>query len=117
MASNTVRFDAVRSAAIASISGTYTALGTQFGHLMRVLHFVNDTNGTYMISFDGTTDNVPLLADGFSLYDLTSDQDVNEQFRYQAGTQIFIKQLIAATSTAGAQTDTVYLVAVYGKGE
>ncbi len=117
MSSNIVRFDAVRSIVIASTSGTYAALGIPFGHRMRVLHFINDSNGTYMISFDGTTDNAPLLADGFSLYDLTSDQDTNEQFRYEAGTQIFIKQLTAPTSTAGAQTDTVYLVAIYGKGE
>lgn len=120
MGSNIVRFDAVRTATIAAINtgaGAYIPLGTAFGHAMRVLHFINDSNGTYMISFDGTTDNAPLVADGFSLYDLTSDEDSNESFRYEKGTQIYIKYLIAPTSTAGAQTDTVYLVDVYGKGE
>ncbi len=116
MTSNIVRFDSVRTSAIASITGSYTALGLPFGHQMRVLHFVNDSNGTYMISFDGINDNVPLLADSFSLYDLTSDQDLNEHFRYQTGTQIFIKSLIAPTATTD-QTDSVYLVAIYGKGE
>ena len=116
MTSNIVRFDSIRSSAIASITASYTPLGLPFGHQMRVLHFVNDSNGTYMISFDGINDNVVLLADGFTLYDLTSDQDLNEHFRYQAGTQIFIKSLVAPTAAAG-QTDTVYLVAIYGKGE
>lgn len=114
--SNIVRFDAVRSSAIASISATYTPLGTPFTHMMRVLHFINDTNGTYMISFDGTTDNVPILADGFSLYDLTSDQDGNESFRYQINTQLYIKYLVAPTAVVGT-TDTFYCVAIYGKGE
>ena len=84
---------------------------------MRVLHFINDTNGTFMFSFDGITDNFPLVTDTFALYDLTSDQDDNEMFRYEKGSQLWIKSLIAATSTAGVQTDTVYAVAVFGKGE
>jgi len=116
MTSNIVRFDAVRSVASVDITGSYTPLGTPFTHSMRVLHFINDTNGTYMISFDGTTDNVPILADGFSLYDLTSDQDGNESFRYEKGTQIYIKSLVAPTVIAGT-SNTFYLVAVYGKGE
>lgn len=111
MASNIVRFDPVRSLAFGSITGSYQTLGTAFTHAMRVLHFINDTDGDMMISFDGTTDNAPVLADSFSLYDLTSDQDSNEMFRYENGTQIYVKFLSAPTK------GTFYLVCVYGKGE
>jgi hypothetical protein len=111
MGSNIVRFDAVRSVAFGSITASYTALGTTFGHAMRVLHFINNTDGDVMISFDGTTDNVPVIAPGFSLYDLTSDQDSNEMFRYEVGTQLYIKYLTAPTK------GTFYVVAIYGKGE
>jgi len=114
--SNIVRFDAVRTAAIGVITGSYTKFGIQFAHAMRVLHFINDTNGTYMFSFDGVTDNFPLVTDSFNLYDLTSDQDANEAFRYESGTQLWIKSLIAPTVDA-TLTDMVYCVAVYGKGE
>lgn len=69
-----------------------------------------------MFSFDGVTDNFPLLADTFTLYDLTSDQDANESFRYEIGSQLWIKYLIAPTSASG-QTNTIYGVSVYGKGE
>lgn len=120
MGSNIVRFDTVRSAPISgpgAITASYTKFGLAFDHAMRVLHFINDSNGTYMISFDGITDNFPVLADGFSLYDLTSDQDGNESFRYEKGSQIWIKYIIAPTSTAGVQSDTFYVAAVYGKGE
>ena len=116
MGSNIVRFDAVRSVPIASITTSYTALGSAFGHPMRVLHFINDSNGTYMISFDGVTDNVPVLAESFSLYDLTSDEDSNEVFRYQEGTQLYIKSLVTPSAVAGT-TNTFYVVAVFGKGE
>ena len=78
---------------------------------MRVLHFINCTDGDIGISFDGTTNNVPVLAGSFDLYDLTSDQDSNEQFRYENGTQLYIKYLTAPTK------GTFYLVAIYGKGE
>lgn len=114
--SNIVRFDAVRSVDYDSITDEYTPLGTIFGHAMRVLHFVNDTNGTYMLSFDGTTDNFPLLNESFTLYDLTSDQDENESFRYEKGTQLYIKWLVQPTLLANS-SNTVYAVAVYGKGE
>lgn len=114
--SNIVRFDAVRTAAIGVITGSYTKFGIPFAHAMRVLHFINDTNGTYMFSFDGVTDNFPLVTDSFNLYDLTSDQDANEAFRYESGTQLWIKSLIAPTVDA-TLTDMVYCVAVYGKGE
>ena len=116
MSSNIVRFDAVRSASGAAITNAYTPLGIPLGHAMRVLHFINDTNGTFMISFDGTTDNVPILAEAFSLYDLTSDQDGNESFRYEIGTQLFIKFLVAPTVVVGT-SNTFYVVAIYGKGE
>lgn len=78
---------------------------------MRVVQFINGTNGDCAISFDGSTDNVPVLAGSFDLYDLTSDQDTNESFRYEKGTQLYIKYLSAPTS------GTFYIVCVYGKGE
>lgn len=111
MVSNIVRFDAVRSMAFGSITNSYTALGTPFGHAMRVLNLRNTTDQGIYISFDGTTDNDYLPASSFALYDLTSDQDVNEHFRYQNNTQVFVKYASAPASGA------VYLTAIYGKGE
>jgi hypothetical protein len=116
MGSNIVRFDAVRSAAIGVITNAYTRFDIPFAHAMRVLHFINDTNGTYMFSFDGVTDNFPLLADSFSLYDLTSDQDGNESFRYEKGSQLWIKYIILPTLDT-TLTNNVYCTAIYGKGE
>jgi hypothetical protein len=116
MSSNIVRFDAVRSLLFISITASYTKLGLPLAHAMRVLHFINDTNGTYMISFDGTTDNVPILGEAFSLYDLTSDQDQNESFRYENGTQLWIKYIVAPTLGTNV-SNTFYCVAIFGKGE
>ena len=111
MSSNIVRVDAVRSLAFGAISPTYAPIGTAFGHAMRVLHFINNTDADMMISFDNSTDNIPVLANSFALYDLTSDQDALESFRYEKGSQLYIKSISALTM------GTFYVVAVYGKGE
>ena len=110
--SNIVRFDAIRTIANGSITASYTALGVPFTHAMRVVQFINGTDADIMISFDGTTDNVAVLAGSFALYDLTSDQDQNEKFRYQSGTQLYIKYISALPTK-----NSVYVVCVYGKGE
>jgi hypothetical protein len=111
MASNIARVDAIRSLGFASISGTYAALGTPFGHAMRVVRFINNTNGDLFFSFDGTTDNLFVPAGSFVLYDIASDDDFNDQFRISKGTQIYVKQSTAPTS------GTAYLEAIYGRGE
>jgi hypothetical protein len=119
MPSNIVRFDKVRGAAFGTITASYLPIGflsapataAPFTHAMRVLHFINGTNADVMISFDATNDNFPVLAGTFTLYDLTSDQDNDERFRYQNGSQIYVKYLTAPTS------GTLYIVAVYGRGE
>jgi hypothetical protein len=111
MASNIVRFDAIRSIANGSITASYQKFGVIFAHAMRVINIINPTDGDMMFSFDGTTDNIFVAAGGFVLYDLTSDQDVNESFRYQNGSQLYIKYVTAPTK------ESVYCVCIYGKGE
>lgn len=112
MSSNIVRVDAWRSLDFGSIAASYSNLGLPFGHLMRVVQFINNTDGDIAVSFDGgVSNNIPVIANTFALYDFTSDQDHNESFRYQQGTQLMIKYLTAPT------TGTFYAVCVYGKGE
>lgn len=111
MASNIVRFDSYRTKDFSAITGSYTAVGSPFAHPMRVLHFINKTDADLSISFDGINDNTVIAANGFALYDLTSDQDRTESFRYEQGTQVFVKQITVPS------TGTLYLVAIYGKGE
>lgn len=124
MGSNIALFDPVRSIAFGSILGTFVPFGfsttptiaAPLGHPTRILHFINDTNGSYMLSTDGVTDMVPLIGDSFNLYDLTSDEDENETLRMAKGTQIYIRFIVAPSSVAGT-SNAVYLACMYGKGE
>jgi hypothetical protein len=115
--SNIARFDSLRSVVYTSITSSYTPLGIPLAHSMRLLDFENDTDAVIYISFDGVNDNIPLTPGAFRIYDITSDQDFNEKFRYQNGTQIFLKYVGAAPTNNPDQSNTVYVTAMYGKGE
>jgi len=116
MPSNIVRFSTLIVDPIASIATSYTPFGLPFAHAMRVLHLINDSNGTYIFSFDQVNQNIVLLANSFVLYDLTSDQDTYESFRYQNGSQLYIKSIVVPT-TQDMSSNSVYGVTIYGKGE
>ena len=107
------RVDALRTLGFGSINNvTYTELGGEFEHPMRLLKIVNNTNGDMLISFDGTTDNDFIPAGGFSLYDImTNKENAVPYFVFANGTQMFVKYSTAPTSGA------VYVVCVYGQGE
>lgn len=111
MPSNIARVDAVRSLGFASISGTYAAVGTPFGHAVRIIRFINSTNGDMFFSFDGTTNNLFVPAGSFVLYDIAANDDPNDIFRISKSTQIYVKQSTAPSS------GSVYVETIYGQGE
>lgn len=119
MASNRATFDQIRSIVLASITNAYQPLLTAtsqgpFLYPMRLLHFVNNTNGDMMVSFDGVIDNVIITANTGVIYDITSDEDYPESFRMSANTQVYVKYISAPTTpTDGA----FYLACMFGLGE
>jgi len=109
--SRIVRFDAVRSVAFGSITGSFVQLGTPFGHTMRIVKFQNTTDADVIISFDGSTLNDVIPAGTFSLYDFTSDGPGQDLFVMQLNTPVFIKYSSAPTK------GNFYVTCVYGQGE
>jgi len=119
VASNLVRFDTLRLIAYTALTSTFTPFGfvtsqstpAPFAHAMRVLNFKNTTDADVYISYDGVTINDIIPSSSFDLYDLTSDQDANEMFRYQSGTQIYASFVLMPTK------GYISLTSIYGKGE
>jgi len=108
--SQVVRVDSLRSLAFGSISGTYATVGTAFSHSMRLVKFINTTDGDITVSFDGVTDNDLIPSGGFALYDLTTNKTLpNTTFVFQNGTQVFVKGTVT--------TGNFYVVAIFGRGE
>ena len=111
-----VRMDSIRSKAFASITGSYTTLGAALSNNWRVFKITNNTNGDMFISLDGTTDNLFVPANSFTLYDLSTNaanvQDT-DGFVMQIGSQFYIKYCTAPT---GPTTGAVYVEGLYTKG-
>ncbi len=110
MASEIVRVDLLRTLPFGSISGTYTTLGSAFGHPMRMVCIVNDTDENLFFGFDGVNDNLIVPKNGFKLFDLSTNKEENNTFfAFSNGTQFYVK--------GSPSMGSVYLEAVYGQGE
>jgi hypothetical protein len=116
--SNIARFDGLRVVSYLSITSSYTPFGLPLDHSMRLLDFQNDTDALIYLSFDGVNDNIAMTPGGsFRIYDVTADQDTNEKFRYQRGTQVMLKYVGSAPTNNATLTNNCYMTALYGKGE
>jgi hypothetical protein len=112
MTSIVVAVDGLRSLGFAAISTSYAAVGTAFAHPMRLVHFVNNTDGDLLVSFDNNNDNLFIPAGGFILYDETTNRQSNGQgFYFRVNTTVYVKYSTAPTSGA------FYVMCQYGAGE
>jgi hypothetical protein len=108
-----VQFDALRSLAFGSISGSYAALGSPLGFNWKMFKITNNTDGDMFISTDGTTDNLFVPATSFVLYDLSTNAppvSVNDTFCMAIGTQFYVKQ------STSPSTGAVYIEGIYSMG-
>lgn len=64
---------AQRSAAAASITASYTRVGTLFGEAVILLIIVSTLDQTVQISLDGVTDFIPVVAGSTIVLDLKSN--------------------------------------------
>lgn len=109
--SKIVRFDEVRSVAFGALTAGFLPLGTPFGHIMRLMKFINNTDKDIQVSFNQSTINDVIPAGGFSLYDFTANSAGEGSFVMQINTQIYVRSLIAPTA------GSFYAITIYGQGE
>lgn len=98
----------LRSLAFGSISGTYAAIGTPLGQMVRIIHVSNLTDQTMTFSFTGNTDHFVLPSGSFILLDLTANEIGDGGWFVSEGTQLYVKQT-STPPTSGA----VYVSAFY----
>ena len=96
-----VKFDTLRTKAAAAITGSYTTLGTPLTQNWRMFKITNNTDGDLLISVDGTTDNLFVPAESFTLYDLaTNAANVKDSDWFVMGlkVQFYVKYSTVPTS-------------------
>lgn len=104
-----VQFEALRTLAGGSITGSYAALGVPTIYSARIIAVTNNTDGDVFISTDGTTNMMFVPKTSFRVYDFGSNRfQQDESFYIPAGTQFYVKQSSATSSGA------LYIELVYG---
>ena len=96
--------EALRSRDTATLNGTYQTLGAALTKPIRIVKFVNNSNTSVTVSWDGVSDHDILPAASFFLYDVTTNKSnaQGSQGQYiKKGTQFYIK--------GGAGVGSVYL--------
>ena len=120
--SRRVQPDVLRVLAEASISTTYAKVGTSFAHSLRMIRFVNNTDGDMFFALtngttpasDGTADNFFVPLSSFVLYDFAANGGPQGGFSpLSLGifTQVWVRY-----SSAPAK-NSVYVEGIYGAGE
>lgn len=103
-----VQFEAVREVAAASITASYTAIGSATAHPIRLICITNSTNAEVYISIDGSTNHLRLAVNSFKLLDLTANE-VNTGGLYIAdNTTFYVKRVSGAPSTGSVWIETLY---------
>lgn len=106
-----VSYEALRSLAFGSISGTYAALGTPTTGHCRLYAIKNNTNADLILSLDGSTDHVFLSSNSYMITDLSSNKVRDDGLFISVGTQFYIKD-----NGSAASSGSVYLEVLVAEG-
>jgi hypothetical protein len=105
------RYEPLRSILFSGISGVYAGVGLPFENPVRILKVTNNTDKNILVSLDGINDHDIVAANGFFLYDYTSNKSNSGGLLEQPqGDRIYVKAEAADNlPTIG----TLYVTVVY----
>lgn len=104
-----VRYETLRTLGFASISGAYMGIGAAFQNPVRILKMTNTTNENLRVSFDGITDHDVVAANGYYVFDYTTNDAKKVGDLVQAaGQRIYVKDEGVAPTLG-----TVYVTVIY----
>ena len=99
------QWEALRTRAASSFTGSYQTLGTPLGHPAILLKISNNTSVDITISLDGTTDQIFIPDGTFTLYDINTNHQDENVFAAAKNTQFYVKGAMG--------TGDVYLEVIY----
>jgi hypothetical protein len=110
MSRQAVTIDPIRNLAFGSISGTFAAVGTPLTQPVRLITFVNATDGDMFFSDDGISDKLFLPAGSFKLFDITTNRlTIDTIWAFAVNTQFYVRQ-----STVPSK-GSVYIECLWGE--
>jgi len=86
------RYEPLRSIAFGGISAIYAGVGTPFSNPVRILKVTNLTNEDILVSLNGIDDHDVVAANGFFLYDYSSNRsNAGGLLEQPQGDRIYVK--------------------------
>lgn len=101
------RYEALRSLAFGSISGTYAAIGTFTAPAVSQFEVINNTDKLLIFSLDGTTDHFVIPAYTQKIVDVCSNKSNNHLF-LGARQYLYVKNDGSAPTVGKVYFTTVY---------
>ena len=94
-----VQFNPIGTAAHGAISGTYSTFGAKLPGHARIICITNSTNADILVSADGVTDQLIVVANSFKLFDFSTNRIQNDGLFVPEGTQFYVRS--AGSPTTG----------------
>lgn len=112
MSAKKVYFDALRSLAFGSISGSYAALGSALTVRPRIASFSNSTNANLIVSTDNTISagTIYIPAGSSKMFNFTSNMipGQDDAFEMAVGSQFYAKDTGTAATSGALTLEIVY---------
>lgn len=105
-----VRYEPLRTVGFGSITSSYESVGLPFANPVRILKVTNLTDKNILVSLNGIDDHDIVAANGFFLYDYSSNRaNVAGLLEQPQGDRIYVKASTVSLPTAGS----LYVTVVY----
>lgn len=90
--------------------GTGTAAGAAMTRPCRAVLFQNYTDATMMFSFDGVHDHIPVVTNGYLMFDIASNKTIPQGFFLAEGQIIYVRQfdILEVPTIKGVYISTFY---------
>lgn len=103
-------YEPIRELAFGSITASYQAVGNAISDHARIVRFVNTMDKAIYISLDGTTNEDIVPANGYVLYDFSTNRIRDDGLFLPLGTTFYAKQVAAPAS------GSLYIVVIHAQG-
>ena len=108
-----IAFEPLRSLGFASVSAAYAGVGAPFANPVREIKVSNFMDENLIVSFDGITDQDEVAANGFFLYDYTSNRtNTGGNLEQPAGTRIYVREESGAPTLGNVYVTVIYATEV-----
>lgn len=102
------QFEPIREVAAASITASYTAVGTAIVDHARLIRLVNTCDTELYVSINAIDNHIRIAANSFVLYDLSSNKVQDDGLFLSVGTVFYVKRVSGAPTSGSLWIEVLY---------